>query len=639
LLSASISPNGKYVAAIGYAGITTGVMLIDLESMSVKTILQGSMESFSKRDPDGKVSRYNRLKEPTRAIWLNDELIAVDFGYTAETINLAGKRVAEIGTGIYKKTDARQNGAPLLVVYTDDDQTQLGLANARTGDITKIPVSLSGVPFSWLFDKHGGLRAVTMVNSAFWKDATTVTHWYRSSVTVPWQKLAEFKVTDNYWVPIAVTEEPNILIVASSVGRDTNAVFNYDIAQQQMGEMLVGHSTEDVLTIRGDIEKTLDGVTINGMVIQKYWFDPVWRDLQGQVDKVLPKRINTLSGNPDQRILVRSSSDTDPGTWLILNTKEMTLAPLGRVQSSIEPAQMLPMKMFSYPAADGLAIPAYLTLPGAAKAPLPMVVMIHGGPQARDTWSWDPEVQLLAAHGYAVFQPQFRGSTGFGNKFLQAGIGQWGLAMQDDITAGVEYLIKLGLVDRNRICIYGASYGGYAALWGLVKTPNLYKCGVSFAGVVDIAYMLEDRSDSNYDTIARQFQLQLLGDPVRDKERFDRVSPLKHADAIKAPVLILHGRSDQRVPLDHAEKMRNALEKLNKPVDSEYFFDEGHGISYVSNANKFYRHLFAFLDKYIGQDLPGSAESVSYQPKYEIRSTYEKRMTERRRVYATKNGY
>lgn len=635
ILAASLSPNGKYIAALGYAGITTGVILIDVETMSIKTIRQAKMESTSRRDADGVTRYYNQLKEPLRAVWLSNDLIAVDFGYTAETINLAGKTVAEIGTGLYKKTDSVQDGAPMVLVYTDDQQTKLGLANARTGDITKISGPAGGAASSWVFDKHGRLRAVTIVDSAFWRDATTVTHWYRASTSAQWEKLGEFKVTDNYWVPMAVTDKPNSLIVASSQGRDTTAVFNYDTEKRQFGEMLVGHPTEDVSTTIGALETALDGVATNGMVPHKYWFHPVWRELQSKVDGVLPKRINALSGNPEQRVLVRSSSDTDPGTWLILDAQQMTLTSLGRVQSSIEPKQMLPMQMFTYPSIDGLTIPAYLTRPETRNGPAPMVVMIHGGPAARDTWSWDPDVQLLAAHGYVVFQPQFRGSSGFGNKFAQAGQGQWGLSMQDDITAGVEYLVKQGVADRNRICIYGASYGGYAALWGLAKTPDLYKCGVSFAGVVDIAYMLTDRSDINDSTIARQFQRAVHGDLSQLKERYDLVSPLKNVAQIKAPVLIMHGKNDQRVPLEHANKMRAALEAQNKSFEWEYFDDEGHGISYVSNANKFYRRLFTFLDKHIGQGLVTSTEPE----RYERRPDIKKRLAERRRVYIKADGY
>ena len=164
----------------------------------------------------------------------------------------------------------------------------------------------------------------------------------------------------------------------------------------------------------------------------------------------------------------------------------------------------------------------------------PAVILIHGGPWVRDYWGWNPEVQLLAAHGYVVFQPQFRGSTGFGNHFRMAGYQQWGKSMQDDITAGVEYLIKEGIVDQNRICIVGASYGGYAALWGLVKTPDLYRCGISFAGVSDIADMLDDNSDTNRSKLGREFQVKLVGEnKVRHASKNVEIMDNSHTSKVK----------------------------------------------------------------------------------------------------------
>src|SRR5205823_6513944 len=173
------------------------------------------------------------------------------------------------------------------------------------------------------------------------------------------------------------------------------------------------------------------------------------------------------------------------------------------------------------------AIPAYLTLPPGSRERLPTVILIHGGPIARDHWRFDPDVQLLASRGYAVFQPQFRGSSGFGKRFMEAGYGQWGLAMEDDITSGVRWLIEKHIADPDRVCIYGASYGGYAALWGLIKTPELYRCGISLAGVSDIEYMLTDDSDVNDSAIGRLLRRTTIGDLKTHKQQFDGVSPLK----------------------------------------------------------------------------------------------------------------
>ena len=228
-----------------------------------------------------------------------------------------------------------------------------------------------------------------------------------------------------------------------------------------------------------------------------------------------------------------------------------------------------------------------------------MVVLIHGGPISRDEWAFNAEVQLLADRGYLVFQPQFRGSSGFGREFEQAGYRQWGRAMQDDITAGVKHLVGQGLADGARVCIVGASYGGYAALWGLVKTPDLYRCGVSFAGVSDIGRMYSDWSDTSIDKVTRQLMLDRIGDREKSAELFDPVSPLKHAAKIKAPVLLMHGEEDQRVPISHGKKMRDALEASKKDVTWLSFENEGHGLQYIASQVSYFDALLNFLDKHL----------------------------------------
>jgi dipeptidyl aminopeptidase/acylaminoacyl peptidase len=271
------------------------------------------------------------------------------------------------------------------------------------------------------------------------------------------------------------------------------------------------------------------------------------------------------------------------------------------------------MKSIAYPAMDGLKIPAFLTLPAAASRSLPTVIMIHGGPTARDAWAFDADVQLLASRGYAVLQPQFRGSSGFGRKFEEAGYGQWGLAMQDDITAGVDYLVKQQIADPNRVCIYGASYGGYAALWGLVKTPGLFKCGISFAGVVDLELMFKDSSDRTSNDAAMEMMRSRIGDPKLNKQQFDQVSPLKHAALIAAPVLLMHGDEDRRVPIVHGKKMRKALLDHGKQVEWLSFEGEGHGLYKYQSQQAYFKALLAFLDANIGSRAlaaRGRAEAV-----------------------------
>jgi len=262
------------------------------------------------------------------------------------------------------------------------------------------------------------------------------------------------------------------------------------------------------------------------------------------------------------------------------------------------------METLDYAADDGLHIPAYLTRPANAEAgaPLPLVVLVHGGPHMRDDWLWNEEVQLLAANGYAVFQPQFRGSTGFGLSFEEAGYGQWGRAMQDDVTAGVRHLVAQKIADPARICIAGASYGGYAALWGLVKTPALYRCGISFAGVTDLEHMLKDPSDRNADAAIRELQRLRIGDLAQGKAFFDAVSPLHEVGRINAPLLLAHGVDDRRVPISHSQRMADALAAQGKAYEWLVFDGEGHGLTYTASKRRYYRAMLDFLQRHIGAD-------------------------------------
>jgi dipeptidyl aminopeptidase/acylaminoacyl peptidase len=282
---------------------------------------------------------------------------------------------------------------------------------------------------------------------------------------------------------------------------------------------------------------------------------------------------------------------------------------------------MRPMETLEYPARDGLPIHAYLTIPanhGPAKPPL--VVMIHGGPEVRDKWGFDDEVQLLAASGYVVFQPQFRGSSGFGKHYEEAGYRQWGLAMQDDITDGVKHLIERGLVDATRICIAGASYGGYAALWGVIKTPELYRCGISFAGVSDIERFLNRTRDTDAGAAAREMRRSRIGDPSMHQAELDAVSPIKHVDQIKSPLLISHGSEDVRVPFSQSERFVRTLRDEKKEIVWLPIDGEGHGLILPENRRKYYTAELKFLNQYIGEggqtgvDLPTARSAGASAP-------------------------
>jgi dipeptidyl aminopeptidase/acylaminoacyl peptidase len=257
-----------------------------------------------------------------------------------------------------------------------------------------------------------------------------------------------------------------------------------------------------------------------------------------------------------------------------------------------------------YAARDGLEIPAYLTVPkGSSGKDLPMVVMVHGGPWVPgDTWRWNPEVQFLASRGYAVLQPNFRGTTRYGWKHFSSSFKQWGLTMQDDVTDGVQWAVAQGVADPKRVCIYGASYGGYATMMGLAKTPDLFKCGVNYVGVTDLDLFVNATwSDFAYSEFLSYGIKDMFGDWNADRAKLLTVSPVELASRIKAPVLMAYGASDVRVVPEHGTRMKAALERVGHAPEVYMMVEgEGHGFQDMKNQVQFYGAMEKFLDKYIG---------------------------------------
>lgn len=603
VISASLSPNGKKIAIVEYKHWTHSVFISDVKDVAFKRIL-------SEKSEDVGFWRYSKI--PLAVLWLNNEVIAINYNLGATSYTLEGKFIANLGERVIRTLSEVDAPVPMVLAYTDIEDRKLARVNALTGKKTRLSFPMSGQPIRYAFDKQGEPRVITMADSTFWKDVNTFSHWYKPAGKSDWQKVAEFKVTDDIWVPLFVPEEDKRIIVSSREGRDTSAIFSFDTDTGKMGKMMAGFPDLDVVGFNSAKGDTFERVTTSGMLPGQIWFDPVWSALQKEVDLALPKRINSLSGDPQGTVLVHSSGDVDPGSYYLLDAKDFSMRKFGSYHATIDPGDMRPVNAVSYPSFDGLGIPAYLTLPQGGAQALPTVIMIHGGPQVRDRWEFDADVQLLASRGYAVLQPQFRGSSGFGRKFEVAGYGQWGLAMQDDISAGVAYLVERGIADPKRICIYGASYGGYAALWGLVKTPELYQCGISFAGVSDIDMMFNGAADFNSNKIAMELVRSQIGDPKVNKQQFDMVSPLKNASRITVPVLLMHGQEDTRVPYAQGKKMLKALKDNGKEVEWLDFEDEGHGLYRLDNRRAYFNKLLKFLDTHIGPNSAGAkAKSAS----------------------------
>jgi len=313
-------------------------------------------------------------------------------------------------------------------------------------------------------------------------------------------------------------------------------------------------------------------------------------------------QIGLPSQTRDGRLaLVSLSRDVDPGTVYLFDREQQTVEKLYRSRPEIPVEHMAEMQPIRYTARDGLEIPGYLSLPNGVPAEnLAVVALIHGGPWARDTWGYRAQVQFLTNRGYAVFQPNFRASTGFGKDFLNAGNLEWGDAMQDDITDGVQYLVEQGIADPERVCIMGGSYGGYATLAGMVFTPDLYACGVNIVGVSNLITLIN--SIPAYWGPARKMFTLRMGDPDTPEGRaqLERQSPINHVDNIKRPLLVIHGANDPRVRQAEADQIVVAMREAGLPVEYIVAPDEGHGFRDRENRLAMFARIEQFLAGHLG---------------------------------------
>lgn len=445
--------------------------------------------------------------------------------------------------------------------------------------------------WDWYADEKGVVRAGIANDGFRW------TIWYRDK---PDEKLRTIRGKVDRDADSAVDRfifrGPKAWIVTNErTGRF--GLYEYDLTKAAIGKAIYEHPSFDIDDVY------FDPFTGEVKVIEYeddrrrfVWQDADTRALQAKVDKAIPSNSNAMTSwsQDDNRVLVWSEGADDPGRYYLLDRKSGQMHAVVAPYPEIEPDRLAPTKWVDFTARDGLALHGYLTLPkGMPAKGLPLVMMPHGGPYMRDHWEYDPTVQFLASRGYAVFQPQFRGSVGRGKDFVAKGFGQWGRKMQDDLDDGVKWLVQSGQIDPRRVCIVGASYGGYAAMWAAVRNPETYRCAASFAGVSDLSAMLD--YDKQFFAATRYFQN--WREKVRGESSVDLrgVSPLTYANKIKIPVLIGHGEDDDNVPVSQSRKMVEALEQSGANVTGVFYKDEGHGFNKKEDLTDWLKRLEAFL--------------------------------------------
>ncbi len=453
----------------------------------------------------------------------------------------------------------------------------------------------------WVFDRKGDPRAVRSV-----RNGISEVFW-RGPGEEAWRSIGKWPRLEAPWYPHSVDAAGNLYVVATPPGGTSFlARFDFETGRPESRPLVTtpGFDFDGTLIFDDEGERVL-GVRVQTDAETTVWFDPARKKLQELADARFPDRINRTicrrcaSGGT---MLVFSYSDTDPGTYSLYRPETQAWTTPGRRRAAIEPREMATLDLHRIKSRDGFDLPVWVTTPRAkADAPRAAVVLVHGGPWLRGAyWRWDSEAQFLASRGYVVIEPEFRGGAGFGREHLRRGFKNWSTTMQDDVADAVRWTIDKGWVDPKRVCIGGASYGGYATLMSAIRYPDLYRCGIAWAAVTDPRLMFEDTWVSDVSREAREHSYTaMIGDPDKDAAMLRAAAPVERAGEIKIPIMMAFGVKDRRVPLDHGKRMRAAMRAAGQDPDYVLYDGEGHGWFKVDTRIDFWRRAEKFLAQHL----------------------------------------
>ena len=633
---AALSPSGRYLAVLRRDPDVSAIIVYDTQTQSTQPIL-------TNRNKD---ARFDWIW------WKGDDRIIAGFSYF-QGFDPFGGRILLDRRRLLVAVD--RDGKNNVDLFEPDPKhpnftgLHAQLIDGLNGDpdhILAAAPSPDGLAAVWRVDIHSGV-AVKLETG----DETTVafradhggdvvarmllrgndlviqgrspgeTRWSEVARLRPgdWKTLLDFEI-------LGPTDHPAQFYVAvkpqSSDEGSARSVRVYDLQSHALGPPIWP-------TLKYDVDRIITDRDTDALMAVCYWVDAYQCDFK---DPDLAANFRALSAffHGDASIIpvshshdrqwwvLRVTGPTNPGTYYLYDWRKKSLLSLGLTRPQLPSEQLGPVERFSYSARDGTTIPGYLTRPsGAQSGPLPLVVMPHGGPEARDDYDFDTWAQVLATRGYLVFQPNFRGSGGYGEAYAEAGYGQWGGRMQDDLTDGVRALVASGRADPKRICIFGASYGGYAALMGGAMTPELYKCVVSWAGVSDLNRFLRFKRGGVFvgeRSPAYDHFLKALGDPDKDKDRLARTSAVTYADHFAPPVLLIHGDADTNVPLEQSQVMERALKAAGHDVRIVVIKGENHTAWRPEHEQEAIGEVADFITAHIAPAVPAAAPPVAAKP-------------------------
>lgn len=598
-----LSPSGKYVAATlrKTENGKSRVVLVIIDRVANKPVRL--------IDPQGE-------GEIAQVAWLNDERLLVRRAWQGGSVQQYYRDPLVVAVNV-DGTRKRTFYAAIVDTLADDDDHILiarCVRNSSRGCWSTVQqvdndavrrgsrlVESPEVDSGFITDNAGQVRFAT-----HWDDDNRQRLWLRRGDA--WEVLNDEAVTGVAVHVVGSSRDSASAFLWSERKDGPDVIERYEIATGRRDVVMHDARRDpDYILYSADRRQPIGAAYGPGVPQPRFWDDqdPDARLLRAIQKQFPDDSVWFHSGSRDgQHLIVGVDSDRDPGSYYLFDRASKRMDLVARNRPWLDPAALARSEPIAYTARDGLALEGYLTMPLAAARPPPLVVLPHGGPFGiRDAWEYEEETQILAAHGYAVLRVNFRGSSGRGQGFERAGYRQWGLKIMDDITDGTRWAIASGRIDPSRICIWGTSFGGYAALMGVAREPDLYRCAVSTAGATNLV-TTRSWGDTQRSRSGRAYLDEAVGtDPAL---LFDQ-SPVKFAAGITAPVLLVHGNHDPRVSFEHARAMVAAMRKAGRPMETFFFGDETHGIYGEDNRRLYYTRVLAFLEARLKAPAPGAA--------------------------------
>jgi dipeptidyl aminopeptidase/acylaminoacyl peptidase len=597
LESPTLSPDGTRVAAKMAIRGKQILVVIPLHGKDAKPLMMGASAALD-------VNWWRWVGNDWLAVGVGaQDLIYGEEVYVTRTLGLSAdmKKVNRIGwdkSGIRADTVlwTARDGTPRILLSRqtgihaiEQFYPEVSEVDLSTGRMRRVAAGQANV-FSWFADGAGNVR----MGYRYDDDRRSGALLYRPANDQPFRTIAKAKGnSEDILIPVTFRADGTAIATDDSSGRD--AVHEVSLPDLKLGRKLFGSDTYDVDgVVENRAGDDIDGVVLTERRGRIEWFTPEMKKLQADADVAVGAgrtRIVSWSGDR-QRLLVEVGSPSQAGALYLWDLKVEQMARFAWQNEQLKGRTLSPVRTVRYAARDGVSIEAVLTLPrGRAPKNLPLIVLPHGGPFARDAESWDWWTQYLAERGYAVIQPNYRGSSGYGRAFAKLGEGQWGLKMQDDLNDAVTFLAKDGIADPKRVCMAGASYGGYAAMRAAQRDGGLYRCAISYAGVSDLAAM--QRYDSQF--LYGRTRSDWLKKQAPD---YRLVSPRFGAAAVSIPLLLMHGKEDKRVPVKQSRFMAEALKAAGKPVE---YIEQPLGDHHFTRGEdrlQFLKAMGAFLDRH-----------------------------------------